>query len=265
MANIAIIIYSMYQHVATMAEAVKKGVESTGNKATIYQVNETLSQDILDKMHAPPKSNYPIATPDVLVEADGVLFGVPTRFGNMPAQMKAFIDSTGGLWSSGALYQKPAGIFVSTGTGGGRETTIYSFLSTLTHQGMIFIPLGYTPAFGELTDLSEIQGGSPWGAGTIAGADGSRQPTDLEKKIAFIQGTEFVNAVTKINGKSEKKAPAPAPVAPSKQANAKTTTTTTTATKNTSKSNSKPTPAPTPVPAPKKKNPIRRFFSKLFN
>jgi NAD(P)H dehydrogenase (quinone) len=197
MANIAIVIYSMYHHIATLAEEVKAGVESTGNKATIYQVAETLPEEVLQKMYAPAKPDYPIATPDILAEADGILFGFPTRFGNLPAQMKAFIDSTGGLWQQGKLYQKPAGAFTSTGTGGGNEMTIVNFLSTLAHQGMIYVPLGYAPAFGELTNLNEVHGGSPWGAGTIAGPDGSRKPSELELKIAKIQGSEFAKVVTK--------------------------------------------------------------------
>lgn len=197
MANIAIVIYSMYHHVATLAEEVKKGVESSGNKATIYQVAETLSEEVLAKMYAPAKPDYPIATPDVLAEADGILFGFPTRFGNLPAQMKAFIDSTGGLWQKGTLHHKPAGVFISTGTGGGNETTIVSLLSTLAHHGMIYVPLGFAPVFGELTNLDEVHGGSAWGAGTIAGADGSRKPSALELKVAFTQGAEFGKVISK--------------------------------------------------------------------
>lgn len=197
MVTVAIVIYSMYSHVATLAEEARKGIESTGNKATIYQVAETLPEEVLTKMHAPEKAAYPIATPDVLAEADGILFGFPTRFGNVPAQMKAFIDSTGGLWQQGKLYHKPAGVFISTGTGGGNEMTVVNFLSTLAHQGMIYVPLGYAATFGELTNLNEIHGGSAWGAGTIAGPDGSRQPSELELKVATTQGSEFAKVVSK--------------------------------------------------------------------
>ncbi|GMM29743.1 hypothetical protein DAMA08_024880 [Martiniozyma asiatica (nom. inval.)] len=200
MANYAIIIYSMYHHVATMAESVKKGVESNGDSATIYQVAETLPKEVLAKMHAPTKPDYPIATPEILAAADGVLFGVPTRFGSYPAQLKSFIDATGGQWASGGLYGKPAGVFVSTGTGVGRETTVFSLISTFAHHGMIYIPLGYAKAFGELTNLNEVQGGSPWGAGTIAGGDGSRQPSELELKTATIQGESFAQLAGKIVG-----------------------------------------------------------------
>ncbi|ODV86380.1 hypothetical protein CANARDRAFT_175283 [[Candida] arabinofermentans NRRL YB-2248] len=199
MAKIAIIIYSMYHHIATMAKEVAKGVESSGSTATIFQVAETLPEAVLSAMHAPAKPEFPIADAQTLTEYDGIIFGIPTRFGNFPAQLKAFIDSTGGLWASGALYGKPAGIFVSTGTGGGNEVTAVSALSTLAHHGMIYVPLGYAAAFAELTDLTEVHGGSAWGAGTIAGADGSRQPTELEKKIAFIQGTEFSKVASKLS------------------------------------------------------------------
>ena len=252
MANIAIVIYSMYHHIATLAEEVKQGVEATGNKATIYQVPETLTEDVLAAMHAPEKPSYAIATPETLVQADGIIFGFPTRFGSMPAQLKSFIDSTGGLWANGSLYQKPASAFISTGTGGGKETTVYSLLSTLTHHGMLYVPLGYAAVFSEITDLSIIQGSSPWGAGTVAASDGSRQPTDTDLAIAKKQGTEFANVVAKITkapaaSTPAKKASAPAAAsAPAKKATA-------------------PTAASTPAAEPKKKNAIRRFFSKIFS
>ncbi|GME70892.1 unnamed protein product [[Candida] boidinii] len=197
MAKIAIIIYSLYHHIATMAESVKAGVAAAGGEATIFQVPETLSEDVLKMLHGPPRPDYPIATAETLTQYDGVIFGVPTRFGALPAQMKSFLDSTGGLWASGALYHKPAGVFVSTGTGGGKETTVVSLLSTLAHQGMIYVPLGYAEVFGELTDLSAPHGASPWGAGTIAGSDGSRQPTELELKVAKTQGKAFHDVVSK--------------------------------------------------------------------
>lgn len=160
----------MYGHIEAMAKAVKAGVESTGQSAIIYQVPETLPQEVLTKMHAPPKKDYPIATPDTLVEHDAYLFGIPTRYGNMPAQFKAFWDSTGKLWGEGVLHGKVAGIFQSTASmGGGQETTALNTMSTLAHHGIIFIPLGYKHVFGQLTNLTEVHGGSAWGAGTFAG------------------------------------------------------------------------------------------------
>ncbi|KAJ6571300.1 flavoprotein-like protein [Mycena capillaripes] len=140
-------------------------------------------------MYAPPKPSYPIITPEELAKYDAFFMGIPTRYGNFPAQWKAFWDSTSGLWASGALCGKYAGIFVSTaGPGGGQESTILASMSTLAHHGVIYVPLGYAHAFGQITNLSEVHGGSPWGAGTFAASDGSRQPTALELEIATIQG-----------------------------------------------------------------------------
>lgn len=196
--KVAIIIYSLYHHIATLAEAVKKGVEEAGGQVDIFQVPETLSDEVLKLMHAPPKPDYPIASKDTLVEYDAFLFGIPTRYGNFPAQFKAFWDTTGSLWVKGALYGKPAGVFVSTGTpGGGQETTVLNSLSTLIHHGMIFVPLGYAKTFPLLTNLDEVHGGSPYGAGTFAGADGSRKPTNLELEVAQIQGKSFYELVQK--------------------------------------------------------------------
>ena len=194
--KVAIIIYSLYHHVAQLAEEEKKGIEAAGGQADIYQVPETLSEEVLTKMHAPAKPDYPIASAETLTQYDAFLFGIPTRFGNFPAQFKAFWDTTGGLWASGALHGKYAGVFVATGTqGGGQETTIVNSLSTLIHHGIIFVPLGYAKAFALQSNLDEIHGGSPYGAGTFAGADGSRQPTKLEKEIAFAQGKAFFETV----------------------------------------------------------------------
>ncbi|CDO95535.1 unnamed protein product [Kluyveromyces dobzhanskii CBS 2104] len=197
MVKVAIIIYSMYGHVAKTAESEKKGIEAAGGEADIYQVPETLSKEVLALMHAPAKPDYPIASPATLTEYDAFLFGVPTRFGNFPAQWKAFWDATGGLWSQGSLHGKVAGFFVSTGTGGGNEVTIVNALSTLAHHGIIFVPLGYKNVFGELTNMDEPHGGSPWGAGTLAGADGSRTPSDLELKVHEIQGKTFYETIQK--------------------------------------------------------------------
>lgn len=198
MAKIAIIIYTLYHHISTMAEAVKKGVEAAGSQVDIFQVPETLPANILEMLHAPEKPKYPIATTETLTAYDGVLFGVPTRFGNMPSQVKSFIDGTGGLWANGALYHKPAGVFVSTNAGGGNEMTAVSLLSTFAHHGMIYVPLGFAKALAQLGVTSEAHGGSAWGAGCFAGADGSRQPSELELKLATIQGEEFTKVVVQL-------------------------------------------------------------------
>ncbi|KAI6042000.1 flavoprotein-like protein [Pisolithus marmoratus] len=196
--RVAIVIYTLYGHIGKLAEAVKSGVQSAGGQAQIFQIQETLSKEILTKMHAPPKPDYPIIAPADLPNYDAFLFGIPTRYGNFPAQWKAFWDATGSLWASGALSGKFAGVFVSTGTpGGGQESTVIASLSTLSHHGIIFVPLGYKHAFPQLANLSEVRGGSPWGAGTFAGADGSRQPSALELELATIQGKSFYETVSK--------------------------------------------------------------------
>ncbi|KAI0037166.1 NADH-quinone oxidoreductase [Vararia minispora EC-137] len=196
--KVAIVVYSMYGHVAKLAEAEKAGVEQAGGKATIYQIAETLPQEILTLMHAPPKPDYPVLDPNDLPQFDAFLFGIPTRFGNFPAQWKAFWDATGQLWAKGALSGKFAGVFVSTaGLGGGQESTVFASLSTLAHHGISYVPLGYKHAFAQLSNLSEVHGGSPWGAGTFSASDGSRQPSALELEIATIQGKAFYEFVHK--------------------------------------------------------------------
>jgi NAD(P)H dehydrogenase (quinone) len=149
-----------------------------------FQVAETLSEELLVKLHAPPKSDVPVITAEQLAEADGILFGVPTRFGSTPTQVRALLDSTGGLWMRGALQGKFGGIFFSTGSqGSGQETTALTLLPYFAHHGINFVPIGYKNK--RLGDLSEVHGGSPWGAGTISGADGKRQPSDLELEVCF--------------------------------------------------------------------------------
>ncbi|PKX89701.1 putative NADH-quinone oxidoreductase Pst2 [Aspergillus novofumigatus IBT 16806] len=198
--KVAIVFYSMYGHILKLAEAEKKGIESAGGQADIFQIAETLSEDVLAKMHAPPKSSYPVIEADTLKDYDAVLFGIPTRYGNFPAQWKAFWDRTGGIWASGGYWGKYAGLFVSTGTlGGGQESTAIAAMSTLAHHGFIYVPLGYKTVFPQLANLEEIHGGSAWGAGTFAGADGSRQPTELELSIAEAQGKAFYETVAKVN------------------------------------------------------------------
>jgi NAD(P)H dehydrogenase (quinone) len=200
MAKIAIVFYSMYGHIVKLAEAEKKGIEAAGGKVDLYQIAETLPQEALSKMHAPPKPDYPIADPSTLLEYDAVLFGIPTRYGNFPAQWKAFWDHTGGIWASGGYWGKYAGVFISTASpGGGQESTALASMSTLAHHGFNYVPLGYKHTFAQLTNLDEVHGGSPWGAGTFAAADGSRQPTALELEIAEIQGKTFYERVSKVS------------------------------------------------------------------
>ena len=196
--KVAIIIYSMYGHIATLAEAEKAGIEAAGGSATIYQVPETLPEEVLAKMHAPAKPSYPVISPAELPSFDAFLFGIPTRYGNFPAQLKAFWDATGQLWATGALAGKYAGLFISTaGLGGGQESTAIASMSTFAHHGLVFVPLGYSTTFAEQSNLDEVHGGSPWGAGTFASSTGARQPSELEKKIANIQGQSFYKIVAK--------------------------------------------------------------------
>nr|VDC86990.1 unnamed protein product [Brassica rapa] len=144
--KVYIVYYSMYGHVEKLAEEIRKGAASVeGVEAKLWQVPETLPEEALSKMSAPPKSESPIITPNDLTEADGFVFGFPTRFGMMAAQFKAFLDATGGLWRTQSLAGKPAGIFYSTGSqGGGQETTALTAITQLVHHGMIFVPIGYT-------------------------------------------------------------------------------------------------------------------------
>lgn len=177
----------MYGHIVKLAEAEKKGIEAAGGQADIFQyashditrlfvlttrrIAETLPQEVLEKMYAPPKSSYPIAEPDKLLEYDAFLFGIPTRYGNFPAQWKSFWDKSGQIWASGGFWGKYAGLFISTaGAGGGQESTAIAAMSTFAHHGICYVPLGYKTAFGQLTNLAEVHGGSPWGAGTFVSA-----------------------------------------------------------------------------------------------
>ncbi|KAF2847863.1 benzoquinone reductase [Plenodomus tracheiphilus IPT5] len=198
--KIAIVYYSMYGHIKQLADAELKGIQAAGGDAKLFQVEETLPEEVLKKMYAPPKPTD-IATltdPSELESYDGILFGIPTRYGNFPAQFKAFWDKTGGQWASGAYWGKYAGVFVSTGTqGGGQESTVISSLSTLVHHGFIYVPLGYKTTFAQLSSLEEVHGGSPWGAGTFSAGDGSRQPSALELGVAEAQGKAFYEAVAK--------------------------------------------------------------------
>ncbi|KAJ5893258.1 hypothetical protein N7495_004949 [Penicillium taxi] len=186
--NIAIVYFSAYGHVATLAEAEKKGVEAAGGKATILRI---------DGAHAGAGA-YDVVTPKDLLNYDGILFGIPTRFGNHPAQWREFWDKTGGIWQSCGYWGKYAGLFISTGTqGGGQESTALATLSTFAHHGLIYVPLGYKHTSAQLANLDEIHGGSPWGAGSFAAGDGSRQPTKLELEIAEAQGKAFYETVAK--------------------------------------------------------------------
>ncbi|KAI0410031.1 minor allergen Alt a 7 [Xylaria palmicola] len=201
--KIAIVYYSMYGHIAKLAEAEKAGIEKAGGTVDLYQIPETLSSDVLAKMHAPAQSaDVPLLEdPATLEQYDAFLLGIPTRYGNFPAQWKTFWDKTGKQWATGGYYGKMAGLFISTASlGGGQESTAIAAMSTLTHHGIIYVPFGFAKAFGVMSDLSEVHGGGPWGAGTFASGDGSRQPTAKELELATVQGEEFYKTVAKYTG-----------------------------------------------------------------
>jgi NAD(P)H dehydrogenase (quinone) len=198
MAKILVLYYSMYGHIETMAQAVVEGAKRIdGAQVTLRRVPETMAQDAFEKAGG-KKQDTPVATPQELVNYDAIIFGTPTRFGNMAGQMRTFLDQTGGLWASGALYGKLGSVFSSTGTGGGQEQTISSTWTTLAHHGMIIVPVGYGTK--ELFDVSQVRGGTPYGATTIAGGDGSRQPSEEELTIARYQGQHVARLAMKFNG-----------------------------------------------------------------
>ena len=198
MTKLLVLYYSMYGHVETMAQAIAEGARAVeGVEVTIKRVPELLSADKLAQVGGKVDQAAPIADPKELVNYDAFIFGTPTRFGNMAAQMRNFWDQTGGMWVKGSLVGKVASVFTSTGTGGGNESTIISFLPTLIHQGMIYVGLPYTCP--ELADITEVKGGSPWGAATIAGSDGSRQPSEKELAQARFQGRHVAQIAAKLN------------------------------------------------------------------
>lgn len=195
MGKILVLYYSTYGHVETLAKAVAEGARSAGGvKVTIKRVPELMPEEVARRAEAKLDQVAPIAAVAELSEYDAIIFGTPTRFGNMASQMRNFLDQTGGLWAKGALVGKVGSVFTSTGTGGGNETTITSFWNTLAHHGFIIVGLPY--AAKELMDISEVRGGSPYGAATIAGPDGSRQPSPLELAMARFQG-RHVAQITK--------------------------------------------------------------------
>ena len=198
MTKVLVLYYSMYGHVEIMAEAVAAGARSIeGVEVSLKRVPEIMPEEVARKAGAKLEQPAFIATVHELPEYDAIIFGTPTRFGNMCAQMRNFLDQTGGLWMSGALIGKIGSVFTSTASQhGGQETTITSFHSALLHQGMVIVGVPYS-CKGLLT-LDEISGGSPYGASTLTGADGSRQPTSNELAIARFQGEHVAQLAKKL-------------------------------------------------------------------
>jgi NAD(P)H dehydrogenase (quinone) len=200
--RIQVVFYSMYGHIYKMAEAVAAGArEVAGTDVKLFQVPELVPDDVLEKSGAKASraafAQVPLIQPDQLAEADAIIFGSPTRFGNMCAQMRNFLDQTGGLWMKGSLVGKVGSVFSSTASQhGGQETTLTSFHSTLLHQGMVIVGVPYTEQ--RLVNMQEITGGTPYGATTVTGTDGSRQPSENELAIARYQGRHVAEIASKL-------------------------------------------------------------------
>ncbi|HEY2352085.1 MAG TPA: NAD(P)H:quinone oxidoreductase [Candidatus Acidoferrum sp.] len=200
--KIQVVFYSMYGHVYKMAQAVVEGAKQVpGAEVSVYQVAEIMPDEVLEKYGAKAAraafANVPVAQVDKLAEADAIIFGTPTRFGNMAAQMRNFLDQTGPLWMKGSLVGKIGSVFASTATQhGGQETTITSFHTTLLHHGMIVVGVPYSES--GLSHMDNISGGTPYGATTIAGTDGARQPSENELKVARYQGKHVAELATKL-------------------------------------------------------------------
>jgi NAD(P)H:quinone oxidoreductase type IV len=203
--NVQIVFYSMHGHVYRLAEAVAEGARRVpGADVGLFQVAELVPEAALEKSGAKKAreafAHIPAAHPARLAEADAVLFGTPTRFGNMCAQMRNFLDQTTEIWLKGGLIGKVGSVFTSTASQhGGQETTITSFHSTLLHHGMIVVGVPYSEA--GLLNMKEITGGSPYGASTLTGADGSRWPTENELAIARFQGEHAAGIAQKLCGR----------------------------------------------------------------
>lgn len=203
--KVQVVFYSMYGHVYKMAEAVAEGARSVeGVEVSLYQVEELVPDAALERTGGKAAraafAHVPVAVPNTLLEADAIIFGAPTRFGNMCAQMRNFLDQTGQIWAKGGLIGKVGSVFTSTATQhGGQETTLTSFHTTLLHHGMIIAGVPYSEA--RQTTMAEITGGSPYGASTITGGDGSRQPSENELAIARFQGAHVAGIAKKLAGK----------------------------------------------------------------
>jgi NAD(P)H dehydrogenase (quinone) len=200
--KVQVVFYSMYGHVYRMAEAVAEGAKQVpGAEVSLYQVQELIPDDVLEKYGAKAArasfAKIPVIKVEQLAEADAIIFGTPTRFGNMAAQMRNLLDQTGPLWMKGALVGKVGSVFASTATQhGGQETTITSFHTTLLHHGMVIVGIPYSES--GLSHMNDVTGGTPYGATTLAGPDGARQPSENELKIARYQGKHVAEIASKL-------------------------------------------------------------------
>ncbi|ALN73452.1 MULTISPECIES: NAD(P)H:quinone oxidoreductase [unclassified Aureimonas] len=198
MAKVLVLYYSSYGHIETMAKAMAEGARSAGAEVDIKRVPETAPPEVVQAAHFKTDHDFPEAQPDDLAGYDAIIVGVPTRYGNMASQMASFWDRTGGLWAQGKLIGKVGGVFTSSATQhGGNEATILSVHKTLLHHGLVIVGLPYSFQ-GQMT-LGEIAGGSPYGATTIAGGDGSRQPSQIELDGAKFQGKHIAEIAAKLS------------------------------------------------------------------
>jgi NAD(P)H dehydrogenase (quinone) len=197
MARILVLYYSSYGHIETMAGAVAEGAREAGAQATVKRVPETVPEEVARKSGFKLEQKAPIATIEELAQYDGIVFGTPTRFGNMAGQMKNFLDQAGSLWMKGALVGKAAAVFTSSATQhGGQESTILTFHPVLLHLGFVIVGLPY--AFQGQMGVAEVMGNSPYGASTIAGGDGSRQPSKVELEGARYLGRHLAQVAAKL-------------------------------------------------------------------
>ncbi len=197
MPKVLVLYYSSYGHIETMAQAVAEGARSTGAQVDIKRVPELVPQEIAAKSHFKLDQAAPVAVVDDMANYDAIIIGAPTRFGNMAAQMKNFLDQAGGLWMTGKLVGKVGSVFTSTATQhGGQESTILSTHTVLLHLGMVIVGLPY--AFQGQMGVSEVMGNSPYGASTIAGGDGSRKPSAVELEGARWQGRHVAQIAAKL-------------------------------------------------------------------
>ena len=200
MTKVLVLYYSSWGHVERMAEEVAAGAaEVAGVTVDIKRVPELAPPEVVQSNHFKTDQKAPIASPNELADYDAIIIGTPTRFGVMAAQMKNFLDQTGGLWAKGALVGKVGSVFTSTGTGGGNEATILTTWPLLAHHGLVIVGLPY--AAPDLANIEELKGGSPYGAGTIAAPDGSRQPSARELRLARFQGKHVAGIAKKLAAK----------------------------------------------------------------
>jgi NAD(P)H dehydrogenase (quinone) len=197
MSKVLILYYSSYGHIEQMARAAAEGARKAGAEVTVKRVPETAPREVAEAAHFKLDQEASIATVDELADYDAIMLGIPTRFGRMPGQMAAFLDQAGGLWARGALNGKVGAVFSSTATQhGGQETTLFSGITNLLHFGMVVVGLPYS--YGAQMGLSEIHGGSPYGATTISASDGSRQPSEIDLGGARWQGKLVAETANKL-------------------------------------------------------------------